>query len=124
VPAIPDGLSRAFPECILVLVVDDAPPIRRLMRLLLETCGHGVLESADGVVGMRLMLAEPPDLVLIDVAMPGPSGVDMLRAARADRDLARVPMIILTARAWPRRRLRRWGPGRPASWPSRSAWRG
>jgi DNA-binding response OmpR family regulator len=81
----------------LVLVVDDATQIRRLVRLTLEHRGHRVLEAEDGIVGLRTMRAERPDLVVMDVTMPGPSGLEVLREMRADPVLAATPVIILTA---------------------------
>jgi two-component system chemotaxis response regulator CheY len=86
--------SPAMP---LVLVVDDATQIRRLVRLTLEHRAHRVLEAEDGIVGLRTMRAERPDLVVMDVTMPGPSGLDVLREMRADPALAATPVIILTA---------------------------
>jgi CheY-like chemotaxis protein len=81
----------------LVLVVDDAPQIRRLVRVVLEACGYRVIDAEDGIVGMRLMQAHRPAVVIMDVTMPGPSGLDVLRAMRADPELAAMPVIILTA---------------------------
>jgi CheY-like chemotaxis protein len=81
----------------LVLVVDDSAPIRRMVRFAVEQRGHRVLEAADGVVAWQLMMEERPDLVILDVMMPGPSGLDVCRAIRADPHLAALPVIILTA---------------------------
>jgi CheY-like chemotaxis protein len=81
----------------LVLVVDDAPQIRRLVRLTLEHRGYRVVEAEDGIIGLRMMRAKRPDLVVMDVTMPGPSGLVVLREMRADPALAATPVIILTA---------------------------
>jgi DNA-binding response OmpR family regulator len=80
-----------------MLVVDDAAMLRRLVRRTLETDGHRVLDAEDGVAGRRTMRAERPDLVVMDVTMPGPSGLEVLRTVRADPALATLPVIILTA---------------------------
>jgi DNA-binding response OmpR family regulator len=54
------------------------------VQLTLAHRGHRVIEAEDGTVGLRLMRAEHPDLVVMDVTMPGPSGLDVLREMRAD----------------------------------------
>lgn len=82
---------------VLVLVVDDSAPIRRMVSFAVEQRGHRTLEAADGVIAWRLMMEERPDLVVLDVMMPGPSGLEVCRAIRADPGLASVPVIILTA---------------------------
>src|SRR5687768_2367704 len=64
---------------------------------MLQSHGHLVREAGDGLVGWRLLQAERPDLVLLDLMMPGPSGLEVLRDMRADAQLASVPVIILTA---------------------------
>jgi DNA-binding response OmpR family regulator len=82
---------------VLVLVVDDSPQVRRLVRLTLESRSHRVQEAEDGRIAWQMMLAERPDLVIMDVRMPGPSGLEVCRAMRDDARLATVPIIILTA---------------------------
>jgi two-component system chemotaxis response regulator CheY len=80
-----------------VLVVDDTPQIRRLIRFALEGRGHRTLEAGDGVEGLRLAGVERPALVITDVTMPGPSGLEVCRMIRADAEHAALPVIILTA---------------------------
>jgi DNA-binding response OmpR family regulator len=80
-----------------VLVVDDSPQVRRLVRKVLEFAGHDVTEAEDGRVAWRMMSTTRPDLVVMDVSMPGPSGLEVCRAIRDDDRLALVPVIILTA---------------------------
>lgn len=79
-----------------VLVVDDDPDIRGLVRELLERAGHRVATAADGREGLRALFASPPDLVLLDVNMPNLDGWQVLERIR---DLTDVPVIMLTARA-------------------------
>src|SRR5215207_908716 len=81
----------------LVLVVDDSARIRQMVRFSLERFGHRVLEAEDGPAAWSLLAAERPDLVLLDVMMPGPSGLDVCRKIRADPRLAGLPVVILTA---------------------------
>ena len=79
-----------------VLVVDDLPQVRRLIRFTVESLGHRALEAGDGRDGWRLLTTERADLVILDVDMPGPSGLDVSRSIRADARLADLPIIILT----------------------------
>jgi DNA-binding response OmpR family regulator len=79
-----------------VLVVDDETDIRALLRELLERAGHDVVEAPDGREGLRVFHSERPDLVLLDVSMPGLDGWQTLERIR---ELSSVPVVMLTARA-------------------------
>ena len=79
-----------------MLVVDDTPQIRLMLRFALAGRGHRMLEAGDGVEGLRMVAAERPALVIMDVMMPGPSGLDVCRQIRAAEHAA-LPVIILTA---------------------------
>ena len=78
-----------------VLVVDDDPDIRELVRELLERAGYQVSSAADGRDGLRVLYETRPDLVLLDVNMPELDGWATLARIR---DLSEVPVIMLTAR--------------------------
>ena len=78
-----------------ILVVDDDDDIRGLLRVLLERAGHDVLEAPDGRAGLRELFAGSPDLVILDVAMPGLDGWATLQRIREVTD---VPVLMLTAR--------------------------
>ena len=78
-----------------VLVVDDEPDIRKLVGELLRRAGHEVTEAENGRAGLRALHASPPDLVLLDVSMPGLDGWQTLERIR---DLSDVPVLMLTAR--------------------------
>ena len=82
-----------------VLVVDDEAPIRLLCRVNLEAEGMTVLEAADGDKGLELARAELPDVVLLDVMMPGRSGWEVAEELLADAMTSGIPIIFLTARA-------------------------
>ena len=90
------------------LVVDDEDDIRSLVRDVLESEGHSVLEAADGRSALRLLHAEHPDLVILDVTMPELDGWQTLERIR---DISDIPVIMLTARAheWDRVRGLRAG---------------
>jgi len=79
-----------------VLVVDDEPHIRAVLRGYLEADGFAVSEAADGEAAVRRLRDDAPDLVLLDVMMPGIDGLEVLRQVRAFSD---VYVILLTARA-------------------------
>src|SRR5919204_958660 len=79
-----------------VLVVDDEADIRGLVRELLERAGHEVIEAPDGREGLRTFHSEQPDLVVLDVSMPGLDGWQTLERIR---ELSSVPVVMLTARA-------------------------
>jgi len=82
-----------------VLVVDDEAPIRLLCRVNLEAEGMIVLEAADGDRGLELARAELPDVILLDVMMPGRSGWEVAEELLADETTSGIPIIFLTARA-------------------------
>jgi two-component system alkaline phosphatase synthesis response regulator PhoP len=78
-----------------VLVVDDQPDIVRLVRDYLERAGFQVLSAGDGEQALQLARREHPDLVILDLGLPGLDGLDVARALGRDGD---VPIIMLTAR--------------------------
>jgi len=79
-----------------VLVVDDEPHIRTVLRGYLQADGFEVAEAADGAAALAVMREHPPDLVLLDVMMPGIDGLEVLRQLRTFSD---VYVILVTARA-------------------------
>jgi DNA-binding response OmpR family regulator len=78
-----------------ILVVDDDDDIRGLLRTLLERAGHDVVDAPDGRAGLRELYGAPPDLVILDVAMPVLDGWGTLERIREVTD---VPVLLLTAR--------------------------
>jgi two-component system response regulator MtrA len=82
-----------------IVVADDDADIRDLVVFKLEQSGHQVLAFGDGASAVEACHQQVPELVLLDVMMPGMSGLDACRAMRADPTLATVPVILLTARA-------------------------
>jgi DNA-binding response OmpR family regulator len=82
-----------------VLVVDDEAPIRLLCRVNLEAEGMTVLEASDGESGLATARAENPDVVLLDVMMPGRNGWEVAEELLADEGTSGIPIIFLTARA-------------------------
>jgi CheY-like chemotaxis protein len=89
-----------------VLVVDDEPAMRTLCRVNLSLSGMEVLEASDGEEALRLAAVEAPDLVLLDIMMPGLSGFDVAAALGDDARTRAIPVVFLTARVDPRDRAR------------------
>jgi CheY-like chemotaxis protein len=79
------------------LIVEDHPTMREAMRLVLEGEGFTIDEAADGERALELVRADPPDLVFLDMNIPGPSGADVLGELRADPATAGVRVIVVTA---------------------------
>jgi DNA-binding response OmpR family regulator len=82
-----------------VLVVDDEAPIRLLCRVNLEAESMTVLEASDGERGLELARTERPDVILLDVMMPGRSGWEVAEELLTDDSTSGIPIIFLTARA-------------------------
>ena len=89
-----------------VLVIDDEAPIRLLCRVNLEAEGMQVLEAADGPSGLEKARAEAPDVVLLDVMMPGLDGWRVAEELLDDPRTSSIPIVFLTARAELRDRAR------------------
>src|SRR5436305_13335366 len=89
-----------------VLVIDDEAPIRLLCRVNLEAEGMEVLEAADGPTGLDEARAHTPDVVLLDVMMPGLDGWRVAEHLLEDDRTNEIPIIFLTARAEFRDRAR------------------
>ncbi len=89
-----------------VLVVDDEAPIRLLCRVNLEAEGMEVLEAADGRSGLDIARRERPDVVLLDVMMPGLDGWRVAEELVEDDQTSTIPIVFLTARAELRDRAR------------------
>jgi DNA-binding response OmpR family regulator len=84
-----------------VLVVDDEHSIRLLCRVNLSASGIQVLEADDGHAGLELARRERPDLILLDVMMPGLDGWSVARELAADKRTKDIPVVFVTARADP-----------------------
>ena len=79
-----------------ILVVDDEPTICRLVRAALEEQGHRVIEAGDGVLGLNLAKLEKPDVILLDIALPSMSGLEVARHLQEDGAIASTPVLFLT----------------------------
>jgi two-component system chemotaxis sensor kinase CheA len=81
-----------------ILVADDALAVRELERSILEQAGYIVVTASDGSNALEQLTADPVDLVLTDVEMPGMNGFELTRAIRADPALQRIPVLIVSSK--------------------------
>lgn len=79
-----------------ILVVDDEPQVRRVMRATLTAEGYTILEARNGEEALEVFRAQPPDIILLDVNMPGMDGLEACRQIRGNSE---VPIIMLTVRS-------------------------
>ncbi len=82
-----------------VLVVEDHPLNRELAEAILERAGYDVLTAEDGETALRTVAARRPDVILLDVELPGISGLDVARQLKADPGTRTIPVVALTAYA-------------------------
>jgi two-component system phosphate regulon response regulator PhoB len=82
-----------------ILVIDDEPDLLELVRLNLDQAGYRVETAETGGEALELVRSSPPDLIVLDLMLPDISGTEVCRQIRSDPDLARIPVIMLTAKA-------------------------
>jgi CheY-like chemotaxis protein len=80
-----------------ILVAEDHPDSRDALRTLLEACGYRVIVAADGEEAIQRALEVAPDLILMDLMMPGVDGLEAARRLRVRREFSETPMVALTA---------------------------
>ena len=90
--------DRARPRGARILIVDDEPHIRRVLSSILSARGFEVVEATDGLEGLAAFEEGDADLVILDLLMPGASGLEVLAKIRTDAHRPRTPVIILTAK--------------------------
>src|SRR5260221_2935584 len=94
-----------------ILVVDDQSDIRMMCRVNLALEGYDVVEAPDGESGLLAVRAAMPDIVLLDVMMPGIDGWEVLETLKADAKTRDVPIVMLTARVQREDEIRGWTSG-------------
>lgn len=82
-----------------ILYIEDNPLNMRLVRKLIHSYGYEMIEAMDGITGLDMIRTEKPDLVLVDVNLPGMDGLEIATNAKQDPDIASIPLIALTANA-------------------------
>jgi len=95
----PQASGERRPSDVTVLVVDDEVDIATYLASVLEDAGMEVVVAHDGDQALEEVARRPPDLISLDLVMPGRSGVKVLRELRRRREWSRIPVIIVTAHA-------------------------
>ncbi|MBN2005146.1 MAG: response regulator [Anaerolineae bacterium] len=91
-----ETITPVTPKEARILVVDDEANIRNLLQQELSEAGYQVIQAADGIEGLRIARSERPDLIIMDLMMPGISGFDAISALRSDELTAHIPVLILS----------------------------
>lgn len=92
-------LTQAVTRAAHILVIEDNPANLELMRYLLEAFEYRVSVAPDGEQAIEAARLQRPDLILCDIHLPGIDGYEVVRRLRVDRDLARIPVVAVTALA-------------------------
>jgi twitching motility two-component system response regulator PilH len=82
-----------------VLIIDDSPMQIKLMRTMLEKMGHATLQAKDGNEGLEMAREQIPDLIMLDVVMPGMNGFDVTRQIRKDDKLKGIPVVLASSKS-------------------------
>ena len=82
-----------------ILVVDDEPDLRYLLRRVFERAGHVVADAGHGEAALEVVRGSPPDLVVTDMMMPVMDGAELIRRLRADPLTAQIPILAVTGDA-------------------------
>jgi DNA-binding response OmpR family regulator len=80
-----------------ILVIDDEPLVVEVLKIRLEMNDYEVITASDGVEGIERAMREKPDLILLDILMPGLDGYQVCQKLKEDRKTERIPIIMLTA---------------------------
>jgi len=82
-----------------ILVIEDDPMASRLVALMLSNAGYQVVSASNGPQGLDMAQDSPPDLVLLDLMLPGPDGFDVLNQLRAEPRTASMPVIVVSSKS-------------------------
>ncbi|MBM3184051.1 MAG: response regulator, partial [Chlamydiae bacterium] len=81
-----------------ILLIEDEEDIAALIKLQAEISGYRLHVEVDGINGYRAIEREKPDLVILDIMLPGENGLDVCRKMKSSADLKNIPVLILSAR--------------------------
>ncbi len=84
-----------------VMIIEDEPDAAELFAEMMLLNGYRVLKTYSGVPALALIAQERPDLILLDMMMPGVSGLDVLHYLRGNGDFSTIPVVVVSARATP-----------------------
>lgn len=80
-----------------VLMVDDSPFVREVLARTVQEMGHCVTKAEDGIMGLKMALEQRPDVIILDVKMPGMDGIEVLDKLRADPQFEETLIVMLTS---------------------------
>lgn len=80
-----------------ILIVEDEPDFKGALRMRLEAHGYAIIEADDGISGLDAAMHQNPDLIILDVRLPGMDGFKVARILKFDVTCANIPLIMLTA---------------------------
>ncbi len=83
-----------------ILIVDDEPDFALLFKKRLEANGYEVISATNGNEGLDKIKTERPDLILLDILMPGKDGYTMLQEMKGDESISKTPVIVVTAKPY------------------------
>lgn len=89
-----------------ILLVEDIEENREIYRIILEHHGHEVIEASDGEMALRAAREHLPDLILMDISIPGIDGLEVTRRLKEEEATKGIPIVALTAHAYPQDRAR------------------
>ncbi|MDA0577541.1 MAG: response regulator [Verrucomicrobia bacterium] len=92
-----------------ILMIDDEPEYCEILRMRLEAHGFNVVTAPDGAKGLKEALLQPPDLILLDIMLPGLDGGDIAHRLRSEPPLSKIPVLFLTAAISAEEAERDWG---------------
>jgi DNA-binding response OmpR family regulator len=92
-------MAMSDPKRASILVVDDETAVRELLKLQLAGAGYDVLVADDAIVAGRTLMSAPPDLMVVDIALPYLDGVDFVAALKADTTMPQVPVVFMSGSA-------------------------
>ena len=84
-----------------VMIIEDEEDAAELFAEMMRVSGFRVIKTSKSTPAIQMMIADKPDLVLLDIMMPEISGLDILRQMRLDPALAKIPVIVITAKGMP-----------------------
>ena len=84
-----------------ILLIDDDSMVARLVQLALEPEGYQLTTAPNGLEGLKIAQANPPDLILLDLMLPGQDGFKVLNQLRAEPQTADIPVIVVSSKAQP-----------------------
>lgn len=83
-----------------ILIIDDEPDFAQIFKKRLEAEGYEVITASDGNEGLKKIRLEDPDVILLDILMPGKDGYTMLKEMKEDAFIRKVPVIVVTAKPY------------------------